>query len=180
MIRKHKRLIVTGGIVLIAGVALFFYWRARPDPKVAQARELGKQLADRSLPADQRRELGKRFREQMQQLSPEQRGELFKDRRKATEKRIADYFKKSRQEQIAQLDEDIDRMQRFRGQGPPGGPGNGPGRVRSDDERDARRRQRLDQTTPEFRAQAAEYFRELNARRQQRGLGSGRFGRWMS
>jgi hypothetical protein len=178
MILNHKRLVVTGALILLAGVALFFYWRARPDPDVAQARELGKQLADNSLSADQRRELRKQLRDQVQQLSPEQRGELFKDRRKAFQKRIADYFKKSRQEQIAQLDEDIDRMQRFRGQGPPGGPGNVAGRTRSDEDRDARRRQRLDQTTPEFRAQAAEYFRQLNARRQQRGLGTGVFGRW--
>lgn len=176
--RNRQRLLTASIVLLSAFLAALAFLRFRPDPKVAQARELAKQLADRSLPAEQRRELGKQFREQVQRLSPAQRGDLFKDRRKAMEERIASFFKKSRQEQLAQLDEDIDRMQQFRGQGPPGGGfGNNPGRGRSAEDRDTRRRERLDQTTPEFRAQRAEYFRQLNARRQERGLGTFGFGR---
>jgi hypothetical protein len=41
----------------------------------------------------------------------------------------------------------------------------------SSEDRDIRRRERLDQSTPEFRAQVAEYFRQLNARRGQLGVG---------
>jgi hypothetical protein len=178
LFRNRQRLLAAGIVALSAFLAILLYLRFRPDPKVAQARELGKQLADRTLSAEQRRELGRKFRDQVQKLSPAQRGELFQDRRKAMEERIAGYFKKSRQEQITQLDQDIDRMQQFRGQGPPGGgPMNNSGVARSSEDRDTRRRQRLDQTTPEFRAQRAEYFRQLNARRQQRGLGTFGFGR---
>jgi uncharacterized membrane protein len=166
-----RRLLVAGIVALSAFLAVLLYLRFRPDPKVAQARELAKQLADRTLSAEQRREMGRQLRDQVQKLNPAQRRDLFQDRRKAMEKRIADFFKKSRQEQIAQLDEDINRMQQFRGQGPPGGGQmNNPGRARSSEDRDTRRRERLDQSTPEFRAQMAEYFKQLNARRQQRGF----------
>src|SRR5947199_216194 len=82
-IRNRKRLIFSGVVFLLIGLAVLLYGRLRPDPKVARARELGKQLADRSLSGDQRSELAKQFRDEMGNLSPAQRGELFKDRRKA-------------------------------------------------------------------------------------------------
>jgi hypothetical protein len=177
MILNRERLVAAGILIVLAILAFSLYRRIRPDPQLAHARELGKQLADRSLSADQRRELGKQFREEMQKLSPQQRGDLFKDRQKAMRDRIAGFFKKSKQEQMAQLDEDINRMQQFRGQGPPPGGRNGAQVARSSDDRDNRKRERIDQTTPEERAQRAEYFKQLNARRQQRGLGSIGFGR---
>jgi hypothetical protein len=178
LFRNRQRLLAAGIVGLSVFLAILLFLRFRPDPNVARARDLGKQLADRTLSAEQRRDLGKQFRDQVQKLTPAQRGDLFKDRRKAFEDRIAGFFKKSRQEQIAQLDEDINRMRQFRGQGPPGGgPINTLGRARSSDDRDTRRRERLDQTTPEFRAQRAEYFKQLNARRQQRGFGTSGFGR---
>src|SRR5262249_3723725 len=125
----------------------------------------------RTLSPEQRRELGKQFRDETRQLSPEQRGELFKDRRDAFNKRIADYFKKSRVEQVAQLDEDIKRMDQFRGQRPGnGGPPNNPPTYSSAEDRDTRKRQRLDQSTAEERAQRAEYFKQLNDRRRQLGI----------
>src|SRR5262245_44142408 len=172
-LRKQKRFLGAAAIALLLCLAVLLYWRLRPDPKLAQARELGKQLADRGLSAEQRRELGKQFRDQVKGLSADQRSELFKDRRKAFEDRIAGYFKKSRQEQIAQLDEDIDRMNQFRGPRGAGGPMNNAGPGGSAEDRDLRRRQRLDQTTPEQRAQMAEYFKQLNDRRRQRGLAAG-------
>jgi hypothetical protein len=158
-------------VALSIFLAILLYLRLRPDPNVARARELAKQMANPTLSAEQRREVGRQLRDQVQKLNPAQRRDLFRDRRKVMEERIAGFFKKSRQEQVAQLDEDINRMQQFRGQGPPpGGPVNNPARARSGEDRDTRRRERLDQTTPEFRAQMAEYFKQLNARRQQRGL----------
>jgi hypothetical protein len=177
MIVNRKGIVALGIVIVLVVLVVCLYQRIRPDPQLASARELGKQLADRSLSADQRRELGKQFREEMRKLSPQQRGQLFKDRQKAMQDRIAGFFKKSRQEQVAQLDEDINRMQQFRNQGPPPGPMNPAGVARSSDDRDARRRQRIDQSTAEERAQRAEYFKQLNARRQERGLGPIGFGR---
>src|SRR5260370_888664 len=110
MILNRKRFIVTGVVLLLALLAFFLYRKVRPDPQLAHARELGKQLANTNLPADQRRELGKQFRDELQTLTQQQRAELTKDRQKAMRQRLAGFFKKSRQEQIAQLDEDINRM----------------------------------------------------------------------
>ena len=177
MIINRKRIVALGILIVLTVLVLCLYQRVRPDPQLAHARELGKQLADRSLSSEKRRELGKQFRDEMRKLSPQQRGELFKDRQKAMRDRIAGYFKKSRQEQMAQLDEDINRMQQFRGQGPPPGGANTAAPFVSSEDRDTRRRQRVDQSTAEERAQRAEYFKQLNARRQQRGLGPLGFGR---
>jgi hypothetical protein len=180
MIINRKRVVALSIVIVLTVLVRCLYQRVRPDPQLAQARELGKQLADRSLSADQRRELGKQFREEMRKLSPQQRGQLFKDRQRAMRERIAVFFKKSRHEQVAQLDEAINHMQQFRNQGPPQGPMNGAGVARSSDDRDARRRLRIDQSTAEERAQRAEYFKQLNARRQERGLGPIGFGRTLA
>ena len=58
-----------------------------------------------------------------------------------------------------------------------GGGGGGPGRGGSEDERNARRKQRLDASSPDDRAQTAEYRRAMEARRQQLGLSPGGRGR---
>jgi hypothetical protein len=177
MTLSRNRFIVVAIVLVLAVLALCLYRRIRPDPRLAHARDLGKQMADRSLSADQRRELGKQFREEVRKLTPAQRGDLFKDRQKAMRERIAGFFKKSKQEQIAQLDEDINRMQQFQGQGPAPGGRNAAGVARSSEDRDTRRRERIDLSTPEERALRAEYFKQLNARRQQRGLGPMGLGR---
>jgi hypothetical protein len=52
----------------------------------------------------------------------------------------------------------------------PGGPPPWRGRPRSDEERNQRRKEWLARTTPEERAQRAEYFKLLAQRREQRGL----------
>ena len=57
-----------------------------------------------------------------------------------------------------------------------GAPGNGggpPGGTRTEDTRNARSKGRLDRTTPERRAQQAEYRRAMDARRKELGLPSG-------
>ena len=57
-----------------------------------------------------------------------------------------------------------------------GAPGNGggqPGGTRTEDARNARSKGRLDRTTPERRAQQAEYRRAMDARRKELGLPSG-------
>jgi len=67
------------------------------------------------------------------------------------------------------------------GGGAPAGGGGGPaagrpggGRGGSEDARNARSKQRIDSTSPEDRAQSAEYRRAMDARRQQLGLSPGR------
>jgi uncharacterized membrane protein YgcG len=58
-----------------------------------------------------------------------------------------------------------------RGGGPNGNAQGGPGNSqRSPEERERRRKQMLDDTTPEFRALRDQFFKDMQARRQQRGM----------
>ena len=51
-----------------------------------------------------------------------------------------------------------------------GGPGGRGDRPRTEEDREARRRERLDNSSPEDRAYMMEYFKALNKRREERGL----------
>jgi hypothetical protein len=62
---------------------------------------------------------------------------------------------------------------RGQGGGAPGNGGGQPGGTRTEDARNARSKGRLDRTTPERRAQQAEYRRAMDARRKELGLPSG-------
>ena len=112
--------------------------------------------------------------------------------------RMSRYAKLSPADKRRYLDEQINRQEEMRrrmqqqpgnGNRPPGGPGGpgmafgpggrGKGPPPSAEEKEKRRKQMLDRTTPEFRANMDQYRRDLEARRQQRGLpatppGSGR------
>lgn len=58
--------------------------------------------------------------------------------------------------------------------GPPGGGQPGPRGSRTDEQILARRKERLDQSSPEERARSAEYRRAMTIRREQLGIGPGR------
>src|SRR5262249_43499626 len=125
-----------------------------------------------------------------------QRRELFRGRQ---QQRLKAYFAMSPREKTAYLDEQINRMEQWRRQqaaaGPSGprparpplsaeerekrrkerldlGTPGGRGRRGRAEERENRRKERLDWSTPEGGARRAAFFRDLQARRQQRGLGS--------
>src|SRR5205814_185050 len=133
----------------------------------------------RQLPPEQRRELQTQFRQEVAKLSPAQRGQLGEGRRQQSRERLKQFFRLSRAEQKKYLDAEIKRMEARRqemarnGSGPPpgraGNAGGGP-RAATPEQRDQRRRQRLDQTSPEDRALASEYFKQLAERRRQLGL----------
>ena len=53
---------------------------------------------------------------------------------------------------------------------PPAGAGQPPGQQRTPEDREKRRKEMLDRTTPEFRALMDQYRHDMEARRQQRGL----------
>ncbi len=57
------------------------------------------------------------------------------------------------------------------------GPGGWGGKARSQEERDMFRKNMLDATTPQFRAQMGEYRRQLGNRMQQRGISAPNWGR---
>jgi hypothetical protein len=107
---------------------------------------------------------------------------MFAEGRKRFQQELEKYHRMSPAEKNHYLDERIDQMEKMRqqmaqrnrsGTGGPAtfgaGPG-GPGFGGSAEDRERRRKERLDQTTPEFRALMDQFRKDMNARRQQRGL----------
>jgi hypothetical protein len=183
--REHGRLVKGSAALLLLALAGWSVWYFWPDPHLAQVQALQAKLRDdNSLPPEKRRELWGQLRREMEQLSPAQRRDLREEQREARQKQLADYFKLAPQERAAYLDRQIDRMEamrreiaQMRAQNPNGqGPFRGQ-RPSSQEERERRRRDRLDSTTPEERAQRTEFFRDLQTRRQARGMGGFPWGR---
>jgi hypothetical protein len=187
------------GLIVIA-ILFFGWRFAREvqaNREVNRVRELRDQLTGekgKSLSREERRKGWKKLRQEMAALTPKQREALFADRRKQMRDRLAAFFKMSPEEKMAQLDKDIERGEEMRkrmesgdfaggkrgksGQsqsGPGGGPGAGfgaPGERQklTPEQRENRRKQFLDSTTPEERAQRSEYFKLLSQRRKELGL----------
>jgi hypothetical protein len=172
--KNRARLAISTFVVLLCGMGLaywFFFW---PDPRFIHAQELSRKLRE-NISMDQRRQLSQEMRQVVEGLSQDQRRALARDRRQEFEKQIAKYFTLPKEERNAYLDAQIDRMEEVRRQWQQG-PINNPGIARSNtrsndpDERDRRRRDRLDESTPEQRAEFAAFFQALRDRRLQRGL----------
>jgi hypothetical protein len=199
---KHKRTVVTVvALVLVLGIA-GFAWRLRPDPHLAKIKELGEQLRGeeaQNLPPEERRKLWEEMRSEMEQLTPEQRDKLREEfsaeRRRRMKERLEKYFSLPEDERTAFLDAEIDRMEARRQQwqrngdqgGRPWGARGGAGGQAGDanasqggtggpsaEDRDQRRKSRLDSMTPEDRTMWHQYMKDLSDRRQQRGLPAGR------
>lgn len=176
----------------------------RPDPAMARVRELGQQAFDRSreMTDEERRDAFREHREAVEQLSDEQRAQLreeFEQRgMERFEQHMDEFFAMTTEEQNEHLDEQIERMERWserrerpearEGGGPPGGGRGqagrgGPGRGSTLDAnaRQQRSVDRLDRTSPKFRAKMTEYRRRMEERRAELGYpprtGGGR-GRW--
>ena len=234
-----KWLVVSSVLVLTLAIAGGLYAYMREDPQVAEVEALMDEarqfdVEDSSPEAqEQRRERWGELREAMEQLDDSQRQQLFAGFREEMEQRMLQEVERFNslppEEQVAYLDEQIDRMQERRAEwerrrqqqgdsdgprrsreggpsrgGPPPGdapppgppPGNGPPpgpppqaagapdrRPPSDpqarqERRQQFRREHISHTTPEQRAQMANYRERLRERMEERGIEPGRgFGR---
>ncbi len=171
-------------------------WAVRPDPHLARAKELQKQLFGpeaKNLSPEERKARVAEFREQVKQLTPDQKRELSAPMREKQKAEMDRYFAMSPKEKNKYLDERIDRSEKMRKEreqkaaqgnagglpgaggfgGGPGGnktgtPGGGP--PLSAEEIEKRRKQFLERTTPEERAMMDQFRKEMNDRRRQRGL----------
>lgn len=180
LFQNRRRLALASGVVLLLLGTLLAFWYLRADAQLARVRELQQQLrgdANRNLPPEQRREQWQQLRAEMDTLTPDQRRKLGDERQQAMRERLKQFFAMSKQERAASLDKQIDRREAARkeqlasGNNPNGaGPGRGGRNMGTPEERELRRKQRLDQTTPEDRAMMAEFRREMQAQRQQRGF----------
>jgi hypothetical protein len=183
-----KRMITIGAVTIVMlVVGSVWAFRSRSDPQVEKI----KQMLNENTPPEQQPQRWELVRKEMDQLSPEQRGEVRQEMRKSFERRmdqqIATYFALPATERVAFLDKQIDETEKRRkewearrssqagsqrsGSGQPGNAaGQGPPRNMSSDARMQRRDQRLDQSTAQQRATRSAYFAEMRARRIQRGL----------
>jgi hypothetical protein len=185
-------------LLSLVGFAFGSYRTLRTDPNVRKIRDLRKELAaGTELTPEQRREKFQQIRETMEKLPPAKRDqirrEIAEEGRQRFESDLRRYARLSPQEKTRYLDQQIDRMEaarrqrsQFQGEAaPPAGSsvvfgssanvGRPPnyqkgGQPQSAEDREKRRKQRLDETTPEFRALRDQYFKDLQARRQQRGV----------
>ena len=181
---RNRRWLLALLLLLLLGSGLVIYlW---PDQKLAAAKSMRQELFSptaRTLSSEERQKKWRTLREAEKQLSPAQRRELSSEMRKRMQAKMASYSKMSKSEKNRVLDEQIKRMQGSGfgggqsggrgGNNPAQGQGGTDGGTRggsSTAERDERRRERLDSTTPAERAMAAQFFRDLAARRSQLGL----------
>src|SRR5438067_859196 len=183
--RRRRRWALAGLflVLLTAG-----WWAVRPDPQVARARALQKELfAQRTAgpPSGERKAKVQEFRAAVAKLSDGQKRELFAPMREKMKADFDRYFTLGPREKVEYLDRAIDRSEKMRkergpgggppgggfGFGPPGGAGKGPPPTSGQIE--ARKKQRLDATTPEDRARRDQFRHDLEARRRQRGLPPG-------
>ena len=173
--------------LLLIPLLLLLIWWLWPDGRLAKARELQNELfseANQSLSPDDRRAKFEALRTVTRDMSEAQRRELARDMMRRREEDLKRYAQLSPAEKRQRLDRDIDRGEQRRqqqagrpaggGGGPPGGfpgGGGGPGgRPNTPEDRERRRQQRLDHTTPEVRELTDQYRRDMAARRQERGL----------
>jgi exonuclease VII large subunit len=191
---RKRRWYRLAAVLLILLLGFGTYRLARPDPNLKKVKQLQQEFAahGKEWSPDERQAKGREMRQAMQNLSASQRDALAAERRKEFEQRLRQYAQMSAADKTRYLDEQINRSEQMRqqfanrnangnsngprpGGGPgafgagPGGPG-GPGGNLSAEEREKRRKERLNQTSPEFRALMDQFRKDMNARRQQRGL----------
>ncbi|MAT69617.1 MAG: hypothetical protein CMJ58_08840 [Planctomycetaceae bacterium] len=177
MSRKNGVLIVIALLLLpLAAWALGWFGddTLSDDPTVAEIQREMRRVSD--LPEDQRRQAGDRMRSLGQNLTDEQRMELFKTSipmwQPMMKQRLSDFFAKTPEDQRAQIDEEIDRMEEFR-QNNPGGGNGGPfrgGQNMSPEKRDEFMKTMVAYLSPDVRAMFELRIQMFNDRREERGL----------
>lgn len=185
-----------GWASLVVAIVLLV-WLLWPNRNLARVRALQGELfgdAGKALSPEERQAKFNALREATRKLSPAQREDLGRDGMRRQEDRMASYVKMSPLDKRRYLDEQINREEEMRrrmqqqgakanGNRPPGAPG-GPGMASGPggpggrgnrppptaQEKENRRKQMLDRTTPQFRENMDQFRRDMDARRQQRGL----------
>jgi hypothetical protein len=169
-------------ILLLLSATAAWAMRTREDPKVTRIKEMRAQIEE--LPREERREKGRELWKEIEELTPEQRDAVFAERRaewaRREKEQLKEFFAMTKEQQVAALDKEIDRMRERakngkgrggRGGGPGGGGGpqfgrDGNGNVGASD----RTRSMLNRSSGDTRGASYEYRRMLNDRMHQRGI----------
>lgn len=179
-IKSRKRSIVCTATFGLLVLLSWYFW---PDWHLARAKELRDRLSSGELSGEERQQLRVELREEMRQVAPDKRRELWRDQGK---KRLEAYFALSPRQKKTYLDNMIREMEERRREwqanaskaGTGDQPAPPPRRSLTQEERDQRRKARLDDSTPEERVMRHEFFHDLQVRRQQLGLPTGPGGPW--
>lgn len=171
MERKH----VVGAaliLVLLAGVGWALF--SGEDAELAEMKQMRDDMLknSESLSDEDRRATRDAFRERAKNLSEDQRRELGRGFRNFMMQRVDNLLAMPPEQQRAELDKWIDRMEergKNRGDGEGRGPG-GRGGDMSPEQRDQRRKQGLDRTSPDMRAKLDQLKDLVNDRRKERGM----------
>lgn len=158
------------GLVLLLGGGWAVYSWTRPDPQVVKVEQLEQQLTapeTSNLSPEQQRELRRQFAREQAKLSPRQLAQMWEARRTAFQRKMDEFFALSREQRLTVLDAEIDRMERMRKES---AVSRKSGDAGSSSQSERQLKERLDLTSPEERAKAAMFFKQLNERRQARGL----------
>ncbi|MCG8448456.1 MAG: hypothetical protein MI725_02605 [Pirellulales bacterium] len=163
------------------GWAVGLFADSQPDPEVLEAikmREEAMKKLDSKNPQSWREQY-QDLREKVQSFSDEQKRSFRESGRKFFMQKVDDILAMPPEQQRAELDKWIDFMESARKTrqagggrqfGPPGGRPGGSRPELSQAERDQRRKQRLDRSTPEMRAKMDQVIDLVNERREERGL----------
>lgn len=177
---------VTCAVATLLALCGWFYLY-QEDRELAAVRSLQAEAfseGTRALPEAERRAKFQQYRDQYEHLSKSQQQTLRRERGEAMHERrmveIREYFQLNEKQKRAFLDNQINEMEKRkrsfqnRGGQRPGPPrnanGRGGGGADRQERRDRFRRGFLDGTSPQDRAQMAEYMKALRERREQRGL----------
>jgi hypothetical protein len=172
---RHKRLSWSS----LFSFLLMVLWWLWPDRRLEEVKALRAELfSDQSkkLPAEERKGKIEALRKANERLSPAQKQQLAKEGQQRFQHQLERYGKMTKKEQVAYLDDQIDRMKKAPpksagGQGGPGGVNFAANKKSmSNTDREHLRKQRLDATTPEFRALMSQYRKDLQARMTARGV----------
>ena len=175
-------------LLLLLFLLLGTVWAVRPNSHMSRVQALQKELAKgESLSSEERKAKFTELRNEMKNLTEDQKWELAAPMREKQKAEMDRYFALAPKERTKYLDERIDKSEKMRKEweqkagasksGPPpgggfGGSGGRPGSgsAKSSEEIEKGRKARLDRTSPEERAQNDQFRKEMNDRRKQRGL----------
>jgi hypothetical protein len=170
---------ILSGLALMLLVGWLLGWFQGADRQVSELEKLRDEGFARreQMSPEEQRQSGEEFRAKLQGLSEAQRQAFFESSApifmKMFEARLDQFFALTPEKQQAELDKQIDRMQRGLGQAGPGGGGpQGPpgGTPPSPQRIDEMRKKMLDWTTPEQRAKFESAMQMFQKRLQERGI----------
>ena len=176
----NKKNAITATVILALLAALAWAFFPSEDPKLAEAKQMRDELFQKvdSMNPQQMRAGREAIREKTRDFTQSQRRAFGRGMRQFMMNKVDNLLALPPEQQTQELDKWIDRMEEMRKNHEPRGDR---GANLTQAERDQRRKQRLDRTTPQMRAKMDRMKDLINQRREQRGLepiegGRGMFG----